>query len=88
MNQGKIRPREDRIHAAYPRLDERHQIPIASKALPVCYAHEYLDERVTFEPKTYDLSLVTCAKCRKVAGKYKQLPAVLELAKGLEKTIS
>lgn len=88
IGQGKVRPREDRIHAAFPRLDERHQFPVASRALPVCYAHDYKDERVTMEPKTYDLERVTCSKCRKVVAKYQQLPAVLELAKGLEKTIS
>jgi len=85
---GKIRPKEDRIHAGYPRLDERHQIPLASRALPICYAHEYCDERVTLEPKTYDLNFVTCSKCRKVVAKYSQLPAVLSMARDLEKLLS
>lgn len=76
-----------RIHAAYPRL-EGNQIPSSRQALPVCYAHDFKDERVTVEARTYDLETVTCSKCRKIVEKFEHLPAVLDLAFRFESGLS
>jgi len=76
-----------RIHAAYPRL-EGNQIPPSRRALPVCYAHDYKDERTTVEARTYDRESVTCSKCRKLLEKFEQLPAVLDLASRFERGLS
>lgn len=86
MIRGKVRPQEH-THAAYPRL-ENQAVPLASKALPVCYASDLKGGKACFEPRTYDLERVTCTKCKRVVAKYQQLPALLELAKSFEQGIN
>lgn len=71
------------MHAAYPRLEHDHKLPKPNQALPVCYAHDYKDEKSTLEPRTYELGKVTCRKCIRVVGKYQQLEAVLAMAHSL-----
>lgn len=80
-------PRTEKIHAAYPRLEADHRLPVASRALPVCYAHDGRRPMATVEPRTYELARVTCLNCRRVVARFAQLPRLLELAREVETRI-
>jgi len=79
--------RPEPIHAGYPRLEDGEP-PIAARALPLCYAHDYHAPKAPAEPRTYERSRVTCAKCLRVVAKYPQLGPVLDLAFEFERGLS